>query len=274
MSIKLLQRVLSDKIVTGNDRLVLIAIADAANDEGVCYPSFESIREKANVSISSVTRAIKVLSSFGMLLKVNRNRANGSSTSNIYLLFPQENFETLDEMYKDIFADEYDRVFNSENDGQDDTPGVVKVTRGDGQDDTPGVVKVTPLYEPSNKPSVEPKKINKKSSPLKLPMTKPKDFMYPQEFEEIWKVHSNGDKYKAYRAYFEIKDKYQLETLRSALICEKSKEYGVRHTATVFNSDLDDFIEQCKNRQTQEKRSGVLDISKISYDDVVDGARL
>ena len=49
------------------DKLVLLALADAANDEGHCWPSIATIARKSGVSERSVQRAIRKAESSGMI---------------------------------------------------------------------------------------------------------------------------------------------------------------------------------------------------------------
>jgi hypothetical protein len=53
---------------TGNDRLVLLAIADRANDDGDdCWPSIPTLARKARCSERTVQRSIKSLAALGEL---------------------------------------------------------------------------------------------------------------------------------------------------------------------------------------------------------------
>jgi len=85
-----------------------------------------------------------------------------------------------------------------------------------------------------------------------LPMRKPKKFNYPKEFEFIWHNNRKGDKWKAYRAYFNIKDEYSQEILQKALQIEALKTYGRRDASTVFNGDIEDLLLQEQSIKTQQ----------------------
>ncbi|MCK5027927.1 MAG: helix-turn-helix domain-containing protein, partial [Candidatus Pacebacteria bacterium] len=69
---------------TSTEKLVLLSLADFANDEGICWPSIKTIASKADCDPSTVKR---ILNKFkGTILeKAPKNRENGSSGSNIYL---------------------------------------------------------------------------------------------------------------------------------------------------------------------------------------------
>ena len=67
-------------------KLVLMALADAADDQGVCWPSISTLAKKCSVSTRTVRRSLRVLMDSGMLIAEARRRGDGSSTSNRYRL--------------------------------------------------------------------------------------------------------------------------------------------------------------------------------------------
>ena len=66
-------------------KLVLIALADRAGDDGTCYPSLQTVSEDCGTSISTVQRKLKLLEEMGLLTKINRSK-DGMKTSNLYRL--------------------------------------------------------------------------------------------------------------------------------------------------------------------------------------------
>lgn len=74
--------------LTGLDQpqtLVLLALADAANDAGVCWPSQAEIGRKARMSDRSVRTHVRALEGLG-LLHVERRATTAGRKSNIYQL--------------------------------------------------------------------------------------------------------------------------------------------------------------------------------------------
>ena len=67
-------------------KLVLMALADSADDQGVCWPSVSTLAKKCSVSTRTVRRSLRVLMDSGMLIAEARRRGDGSSTSNRYRL--------------------------------------------------------------------------------------------------------------------------------------------------------------------------------------------
>lgn len=89
-------------------------------------------------------------------------------------------------------------------------------------------------------------KLNNKTTNNQTPKTpprkKPLNFIYPEEFEELWKINRQGDKWNAYKAYYATKSNYTQEQLKQVLDLEAKKTFGRRHTSTVLNGDLDDAL--------------------------------
>ena len=67
------------------EKLVLLALCDHANDDGVCYPSQAFLASKCSMSYRSVINQIKRLESCGILTSERRQKA-GSRQSNSYTI--------------------------------------------------------------------------------------------------------------------------------------------------------------------------------------------
>lgn len=67
-------------------KLVLMSLADAADDHGVCWPSLPTVARKCNISPRTVRRLIRELVAGGLLRCEPRFRHDGSSSSNRYTL--------------------------------------------------------------------------------------------------------------------------------------------------------------------------------------------
>lgn len=72
--------------VKSTERLVLVALADMADDHGVCWPSVSTLAERCVKSTRTVQRALLTLASANLICCEPRQRADGSSTSNRYVL--------------------------------------------------------------------------------------------------------------------------------------------------------------------------------------------
>ena len=58
MSIKAITWAFEQKNITAHEKLVLIALADHANDHGVCWPGQEGLSEKCCISRQSICRIL------------------------------------------------------------------------------------------------------------------------------------------------------------------------------------------------------------------------
>lgn len=88
MSMTLMARAMAIK--TGNPirKLVLIKLADNANDNGECWPTYQHIADHCECSRSAVRKHIDALIGMGVLTKENRMGINNGkgNTSNVYYL--------------------------------------------------------------------------------------------------------------------------------------------------------------------------------------------
>lgn len=72
--------------LTMTEKFVLIALADYANEDHMCFPAHEKTAKRVAASKSTVQRAVKGLEDKGLLRVVSWHRPNGSTTSNRYQL--------------------------------------------------------------------------------------------------------------------------------------------------------------------------------------------
>jgi len=85
MSIKIMSAVWECQLeFTSCQRLVLLALADHANDDGTCWPGLGRISRKCGLSRRYVNRIVAVLVNNGALCRTTRFRDDGSQTSNVY----------------------------------------------------------------------------------------------------------------------------------------------------------------------------------------------
>jgi len=103
MSIKIMDKVFKDTDLDSNKKLIMLAIADNSNDQGYAYPSINTLVEKTSLSKPTVIKHLKELESLGLIMSQKRHRENGSATSKIYVIYPSENFEKLDEDLQKMF---------------------------------------------------------------------------------------------------------------------------------------------------------------------------
>jgi biotin operon repressor len=75
--------------IATNPKMVLLALADHADDEGICWPGLKGVMGKCGMTRRSVQRHIADLRKQGFVMVEDKKRADGSQTSNEYrLLMP------------------------------------------------------------------------------------------------------------------------------------------------------------------------------------------
>ena len=67
-------------------KFVLVVLADAADDQGICWPRISTVAEKVGVSTRTVQRAVQHLVKHKLITVEPRLRSDGSSSSNRYRL--------------------------------------------------------------------------------------------------------------------------------------------------------------------------------------------
>lgn len=67
-------------------KLVLMALADAADDHGICWPSVATLATKCSISTRTVRRTLQTLIILELLVAEPRYRPDGSCSSNRYRL--------------------------------------------------------------------------------------------------------------------------------------------------------------------------------------------
>ena len=85
MSMSLMVKAMNIKVGNPLRKLVLIKLADNANDKGECWPSYQHIADQCEISRSAVKSHIRALEDMGMVRR--EFRRNGEvNQSNVYYL--------------------------------------------------------------------------------------------------------------------------------------------------------------------------------------------
>ena len=85
MSMRLMVQAMNCEVGNPARKLVLLKLADNANDDGVCFPSYQYIADKCEMSKRSAISHIDDLIKMGFVSKKARKNKDSSST-NLYLL--------------------------------------------------------------------------------------------------------------------------------------------------------------------------------------------
>ena len=155
MSIKLITKVFNETSLNPTQKLIMIALADNANDDGICYPKIENIMKKTSLKRTAVVNNLKKLEEKSMLQKTFRAKKKGGRYSNIYLLYPIENYAKLDDAFAKYFTDISDSQSSPDGTELEDSQSSLDGTEMDSQSSLDGT-ELT-IYEPSlnNEPSLK-----------------------------------------------------------------------------------------------------------------------
>lgn len=137
MSMRLMVQAMNCEVGNPARKLVLLKLADNANDDGICFPSYQYIADKCEMSKRSAISHIDDLIKMGFVTKKARKNKDGSS-ANLYLLHLEQGSE------------------KSALGGENISLGSEKSTLG-------GSEKSAPITSHSLEPVNEPKKTTQKS---------------------------------------------------------------------------------------------------------------
>ena len=86
MSVKVLSEVFDKSLTSGNARLVLLALADCASEDGACWPSLRKLKKKSGVSEETVRKYLHAFEAIGLISSEERYDVGGRRTSNVYTI--------------------------------------------------------------------------------------------------------------------------------------------------------------------------------------------
>ena len=230
------------KAGSGNNKLVLLSLANFANDKNECFPSIKTLCNITELSKSTVIRCINSLEKSG-LLKIKRrfieSENNTRQTSNLYLLNIEYHADTPQ--------------------CQNDTPLY--------HSDTPPSVTQTP-HITSN--IINLKKNNSNSSEDEneqlgkmiysgMFLNKKKKNEYSEEFEEFWKEYPDRPNDNKHGAY--LKFQQSLKEIKYDDLLEKTKQFAKSQA----NADKK-FIPQAKTWLNQKRYNDEIAVEKSESD--------
>ncbi|HHV6918282.1 TPA: helix-turn-helix domain-containing protein [Haemophilus influenzae] len=92
MSMRLMVQAMNCKVGNPARKLVLLKLADNANDDGICFPSYQYIADKCEMTRRSAISHIEYLIKMGLVSKKERKNKDGS-ISNLYFLHLEQGSE-------------------------------------------------------------------------------------------------------------------------------------------------------------------------------------
>ena len=82
----ILNKIITDKSISGNEFKILCYLCMRSGNDNSCFPSLDTIHRDTGVGLTTIKNSIPKLVAQGYIVKVNRKKSNGSSTSNLYRL--------------------------------------------------------------------------------------------------------------------------------------------------------------------------------------------
>lgn len=142
MSMMLMVKAFGIKVGNASRKLVLIKLADNANDKGECWPSYQHIADQCEISKRSAMKHIEALCDAGYVVKRSRKGVKGNST-NVYLL----NLEG------EIPSPPKPEGEQDSLDSENSAPGGEPDSLGGSENSAPGI---SHSFESVNEPPIEP----------------------------------------------------------------------------------------------------------------------
>lgn len=149
MSVQALSCAFAIRGISASEKLVLLALANFANDKMQCWPSQDRLAADTELSARTVWGALKALEDKGVVERTVRTRQDGSRTTDIFTL------RFASTVWAEPLAEFASR-------GRKDCEGA-------SQDLREGLAAVATLttFEPSTKPSSEPVEVAASATPAK-----------------------------------------------------------------------------------------------------------
>ncbi|EIZ8820565.1 helix-turn-helix domain-containing protein [Cronobacter sakazakii] len=192
MSMNLMAKAMNIKVGNPLRKLVLIKLADNANDNGECWPSYQHIADHCECSKSAVKEHISALIKLGLMTKENRLGVNNGkgNTSNVYRLHltstpvPSESTPPVPPKTSGGSSESTPVSSESTPVSSESTPPVPPKTSGGSSESTPVSSESTPVSSEST-PPVPPAGTRTSHSfePVKEPLeSKKKSTVMPEGF--------------------------------------------------------------------------------------------
>lgn len=84
MSVRVMALVWDSTLEGSNNRHVMVALADRADETGVCWPSVNTLARKTGLDRRTVQRVVSRMVEQGFLTKRSRKASDGDSDTNAY----------------------------------------------------------------------------------------------------------------------------------------------------------------------------------------------
>lgn len=179
MSMDLMVKAMKLKVGNPLRKLVLLKLADNANDQGECWPSYQHIADQCEIGRSTVKSHVRALEEMGMLRREYRRNGELNQSNLFHLRLDEKEYKQLSKGGAGAdLGQELTEV------GQHMTEGGAGADLGGGAGADPRIShSLEPVIEPVN----EPKSIGT-SAKAAEPLRNAKQD-YSPEFEEAWQAY-------------------------------------------------------------------------------------
>lgn len=82
----ILNKIITDKSISGNEFKILCYLCMRSGNDNACFPSLDTIHQDTGIGLTTVKNTIPKLVEQEYIIKINRKKSNGCSTSNLYRL--------------------------------------------------------------------------------------------------------------------------------------------------------------------------------------------
>lgn len=176
---ELMVRAMRMKVGNPLRKLVLLKLADNANDQGECWPSYQHIADQCEIGRSTVKSHIRALEEMGMLRREYRRKGDLNQSNLFHLRLDEKQYEQPSKSGSDAaLGQELPEV------GQELPDGGSGDARGGGAGADPRIShSLEPVIEPVN----EPKSIGTSAKAAEPSRTGKQE--YSPEFEDAWQAY-------------------------------------------------------------------------------------
>lgn len=84
MSIAIMSEVWKLDYLNSKEKMVLLALADSANDDGICWPKNLTLQKKCSLSTNPLSQSLKILKDVGLISFKRRSHVIEGAKSNLY----------------------------------------------------------------------------------------------------------------------------------------------------------------------------------------------
>ena len=242
-------KVFDDMSLKPTRKLIMLAIADNANDTGVAFPSWNTLVKKTGLSRQGLQDNLKALETDGYLFKKNRSRKKGGRSSNKYVIYPHQNKDILDEedylLFEDLYIQSQSDVLSSQS--QSDVLGADSQSQSDVLESEPSLI--------SSKPSL--KKNTKKDLDLAKEVAKDLDHKYFTDLKEM-KYPLNEESYQEWIQERKEKKKPLTQMAMKKqikLLCRYPQDIQAQIIDTSINANYQGLFEPKQNYQSKSKNT-------------------